>query len=163
MSSDQFTAWVAAADSAMVAVTAANADALDACLVGFHSQASIHPARYVVWLSAANRTTAIALHAAVLGVHLMTPDDLALARHLGSVTQDDDPTKLAGVRTRRDASGAVLLEDCRSWFVGRIVGRFDGGDHHGFLLEPISASCDRMRRLLRLHDVSDLEAGHPAD
>ena len=42
---------VAGLDAAMVVVTVAVGDERDGCLVGFHSQSSIDPRRYVVWLS----------------------------------------------------------------------------------------------------------------
>lgn len=164
MSSDAFSDWVSAADAAMIAVTAAgDGDELDACLVGFHSQASIDPPRYVVWMSNANRTSAIARNADVLGIHLLRRDQHKLAQRLGSVTQDDEPNKLAGIEMTTHASGAVVLERCSAWFAGRVVDRFDGGDHRGFLLEPVDAACPASFDPLRLHAASDIDAGHPAD
>ena len=53
---NDFDALVAVLDAAVVVVTAADGDDRDGCLVGFHSQCSIDPPRYAVWLSRANRT-----------------------------------------------------------------------------------------------------------
>jgi flavin reductase (DIM6/NTAB) family NADH-FMN oxidoreductase RutF len=160
---DRFASWVEAVDPAMIAVTAADGDEIDGCLVGFHSQASIRPLRYLVWLSLQNRTFRIATTAAVLGVHLLAVDQRDLAARLGTVTADDHPDKLRNIATRRHPSGAVLLADCPAWFAGRVLDRFPGGDHHGFLLEPIDVGEATTAAPLRLSAVSDLSAGHPAD
>lgn len=162
MPDDRFATWVAAADAAMIAVTAGGVGGeVDACLVGFHSQASIEPPRYVVWLSRANHTTSLAASATMLGVHLLGDGQLELAELLGSVTMDDDRRKLAGLE-RRDEDGATILSACSAWFAGRVIERFDGGDHQGFLLEPTASACPEPFRPLRLHDTSGIEPGHPA-
>ncbi len=158
---DRFAAWVRCADSAMLAVSECLGDEWDACLVGFHSQASIDPARYLVWLSTANRTYRLARRAEVLGVHLLADDQLDLARRLGARTGDVDPHKLDGVRHRRGRSGAVHLLDCPAWFAGRVLRRVSGGDHHGFLLEPIAAADVRPVQPLRLRQAETIPAGHP--
>lgn len=161
---DAFASWVSTADSAMLAVTARAGDELDASLVGFHSQASIHPLRYVVWLSKENHTTGLARRADVLGIHLIGRDQLDIARQLGGITMDDHPDKMTGLRRRRTPSGAVHLVDLPIWFAGKIERRIDGGDHIGHVLSPLSVGRQHrpQRDLLRLADVEDvIEPGHP--
>ena len=57
-----------------------------------------------------------------------------------------------------------MLDDVAAWMVGRIVERYDFGDHVGHLLEPVAGevanavagSCGH------LGDADGLEPGHPA-
>jgi flavin reductase (DIM6/NTAB) family NADH-FMN oxidoreductase RutF len=156
---DAFDRWVAAADGPMIAVTASADDEVDACLVGFHCQASIAPRRYAVWLSKRNHTYRLARRATVVGVHLLGADQRALAAQLGGVSLDDDAGKLDGIPRRRHPSGAVLLTECTAWFAGAVVGYVPGGDHRGLILEPLAASAARLTAL-RLGDVVDIDPGH---
>lgn len=143
----------------MIAVTAAADGELDACLVGFHCQCSIEPRRYAVWLSKRNRTYRVARGATVLGVHLLADDQRELAVRLGGVSADDDGDKLDGIPRRRHDSGAVILDECRAWFAGRVVGYVPGGDHRGFILEPVDADGAAFSPL-RLAEVVDIDPGH---
>ena len=61
---DPFDSLMASLDPPMVVVTAAAGGERAGCLVGFHSQSSIEPARCCVWLSKANHTYRVALLAA---------------------------------------------------------------------------------------------------
>lgn len=159
--------WVAAADPALVAVTAAGraADApvgVDGCLVGFWSQSSIDPPRLAVWLSRVNATYRLAADAPALGVHLLGDTDRALARLLGGSTADDDPAKPRRIGWRRGPLGVPVIGTL-AWIVGRVVGTADtGGDHVCFDLEPVAAQGRPPLRPLRLSAVGDLEPGHPA-
>ena len=37
-----------------------------------------------------------------------------------------------------------ILDRCENWFAGRVLERFDAGDHDAYLLEPVEAgSGDR--------------------
>ena len=40
-------------------------------MVGFHSQCSVDPGRFAVWLSKANHTYGVALRAEVFAVHFL--------------------------------------------------------------------------------------------
>jgi flavin reductase (DIM6/NTAB) family NADH-FMN oxidoreductase RutF len=158
-----FERLVAAMDGAMVAVTAAAGDEADGCLVGFHSQCSIDPPRYAVWLSRANRTHELARSATHLAVHLLPAGQRGLATLLGGTT-GDDLDKLAAVRWEPGPGGAPLLEPLRSRFVGEIVARPTGGeegDHDLFVLAVVSAEGPPASPM-RLSDVRDIEPGHDA-
>jgi flavin reductase (DIM6/NTAB) family NADH-FMN oxidoreductase RutF len=149
-------------DSAMVVVTVALDDERDGCLVGFHSQASIDPARYAVWLSEANHTCALARRAEHLAVHVLGDDQHELAELFGGET-GDEVDKLARARWEPGPGGVPLLVSCPSRFVGRITQRHDaGGDHLCVILDPTGAVAADGLRPLRLGDAVDIDPGHPA-
>jgi flavin reductase (DIM6/NTAB) family NADH-FMN oxidoreductase RutF len=157
-----FDALVAAMDSAMVVVTVAAGEERDGCLVGFHSQASIDPPRYAIWLSTANRTARLAQGADHLAVHLLGEEQHDLAELFGGAT-GDDVDKLVRTTWEAGPGGVPLLVACRNRFVGAIVDRHDaGGDHVCMVLRPTESSCGAAGRPLRLGAVTDIEPGHPA-
>ncbi|MFG1664952.1 flavin reductase family protein [Streptomyces sp. Y7] len=135
------------------------------CLVGFASQCSIQPVRFMVWLSKVNRTYEVACEAEFLAVHLLTRDEHELAELFGGETghQVDKFARAAWIRGR---GGAALLRDACAWFVGRVERQVDGGDHVGFVLDPVeSGERDRAdgRPILRLGDVRSISPGHPVE
>lgn len=148
----------------MYVVTAAADGERAGCLVGFAAQCSIEPERHMVWLSKANRTHRIATAATHLGVHLLGPDQRPLAEVFGGLT-GDDTDKFAEVGTRAGPEGVPLLPGAAAWYVGRIEGRTDGGDHTGHLLTPIASAVARAGRrgaVLTLADCLDITPGHRA-
>ncbi|GCB43462.1 flavin reductase family protein [Streptomyces sp. NL15-2K] len=149
----------------MCVVTAAAHGERAGCLVGFASQCSIHPLRFVVWLSKANHTYRVARSARYLAVHLLTAEQRALAELFGANT-GDRTDKFAHVRRREDYGGAVVLEDAAAWFVGSVELRADAGDHVGHVLDPV-AWGEREGAdggpLLRLDDARGIAPGHPVD
>jgi flavin reductase (DIM6/NTAB) family NADH-FMN oxidoreductase RutF len=160
---DAFDRLMASADPAMAVVTASDGAAADGCLVGFHGQASIHPPRYAVWLSKANRTYRVALGATHLGVHLLADGDLAVARWFGTET-GDDVDKFAGRGVTAGPGGVPLLDECAHRFVvRRAVLVDDGGDHACFTGEVVDAATAGPFLPLRLARVADLPAGHDVD
>jgi flavin reductase (DIM6/NTAB) family NADH-FMN oxidoreductase RutF len=159
---DGFDALIAGSNPSMVVVSAAAGDEVDACLVGFHSQCSIEPVRYAVWLSKANHTHRLAVQAEVLGVHWLRPSQRDLASSVGSVSLDRRADKMAAIPWHRGPGGAVLIDDVAGSFVGRVVHTHDDGDHVCFVLEPCSATGDG-EDVLRFDAVRDLDPGHDAD
>jgi flavin reductase (DIM6/NTAB) family NADH-FMN oxidoreductase RutF len=129
------------------------------CLVGFSTQTSIDPARYLVCLSDKNRTLRVALRTEMLGVHFLNNEQLGLARLFGSETTDETDT-FSRCRWHPGPSGTPILDDCDRWFVGRILWRRRLGDHVGFLLEPVAARAGEPTRPLLFSQVSQLEPGH---
>ena len=167
--SDQFDDLVGWADAAMVVVTAATDTERAGCLVGFHSQCSIDPPRYALWLSTANHTYRVALQATHLGVHFLSTDDHDVAELFGGLT-DDDPAvghadKLSRIAHRIGAFGVPLLDGCARRVVVRRVSIEDsGGDHVCFVTEPVEVdnSPPSSASPLRLSDVDDVTPGHPS-
>jgi len=128
--------------------------------VGFATQASIEPPRFLACLSRANHTWRVAGGATHLGVHLLPASARPLAERFAGET-GDETDKFAGVRWAPGPHGVPLLDDCPARFVGRIVARVDLGDHEGFLLAPEEAAAATVPPL-ELADVADVTPGHPA-
>jgi flavin reductase (DIM6/NTAB) family NADH-FMN oxidoreductase RutF len=157
-------AFLGRLDPDMCVVTAAAGGERAGCLVGFSSQCSLDPVRFAVWLSEVNRTFRVARSADVLAVHLLARDQRGTAELFGGRT-GDRVDKLRGVPWREGYGGAVVLEDVEAWFVGRVVERVPGGDHVGFVLDPVEWGGREPAGgpLLRLADAKDIPPGHPAD
>jgi flavin reductase (DIM6/NTAB) family NADH-FMN oxidoreductase RutF len=149
-------------DQSMVIVTTVAGDERSGCLVGFHSQSSIDPVRYVVWLSRANHTHGVAVRASTFAVHLIPKGRHDLAELFGGRT-GDEVDKLAGCEWRAGPGGVPMIDGCPDRFVGERVGWLTGGDHDGVVLEPIEAELAGEGPWLRLSDTTDIDAGHAAD
>ncbi|MFJ9543322.1 flavin reductase family protein [Streptomyces sp. NPDC101225] len=158
---DDVDAFTSRLNPDMCVVTAAAAGERSGCLVGFSSQCSIDPVRYVVWISKANHTYAVAGSAACLAVHLLTREQHALAALFGGET-GDRTDKFAKVPWTPGPGGSVVLEEAAAWFVGSVEDRVDGGDHVGFVLRPVAWRVRADGPLLRLDDAMDITPGHPA-
>jgi flavin reductase (DIM6/NTAB) family NADH-FMN oxidoreductase RutF len=160
MTDDAFTAVVAALDSPLIIVTAAMGEEQAGCLVGFHTQSSIQPQRYSVWLSKANHTYRVASRASHLGIHFLTERDLALADRFGTLT-GDTTDKFDGLRTERSRHGVPVLLDCANRLIVRRTALLDeGGDHVCVVTEPVAADSGGPFRPLRLAQADHLEPGH---
>lgn len=150
-----------ALDYPMFVVTAAAGGARAGCLVGFTTQCSIDPARFLVCLSRRNHTCRVATDAELLAVHILGREQRAVAELFGTET-GDDVDKLARCPWTEGPSGTPLLDDCPNRFLGRVAGRFDVGDHLAFLLDVVDAWSDGAGPLLTFQSVRDLEPGHRA-
>jgi flavin reductase (DIM6/NTAB) family NADH-FMN oxidoreductase RutF len=148
-----------ALDYPMLIVTAAAGDEADGCLVGFATQTSIHPVRFLVCISRRNHTHGIAVRARALAVHVLCEDDMALAELFGGETADE-VDKLARCRWRSGPGGAPILEGCPNWFAGPVVARFDAGDHEGFLIDPVDVEFGGLERQLGFQRARRIEPGH---
>jgi len=163
MACDAFERIAATLDVPMVIVTTRAGHEMDGCLVGFATQCSIDPSRYLLCLSTNNRTYELAQRASTLVVHMLHDDqhDRALARLFGEHTARD-VEKLAHCKWEPGPDRVPVLGSC-DWFGGPILGRTDLGDHVGF---TIDIQCGRAARTdepyLTFGDVSDLTAGNPA-
>lgn len=147
----------------MFVVTTRVGDERAGCLVGFTSQVSIRPPRFLVGLSKANHTYRVAAQGAThLAVHLLTRDHVDLARLFGSET-GDRVDKFARCGWSDGPQGLPILSGAAAWFVGTVLNRFDLGDHMGHLTEPVAGcSPSALGRLVTFSDVRDLEPGHEA-
>jgi flavin reductase (DIM6/NTAB) family NADH-FMN oxidoreductase RutF len=160
MAENAFGTIAAAADAALIVVTAAEAEERAGCLVGFHTQSSIEPLRYCVWLSKANYTYRVALRSTHLAIHFLTASDLPLAERFGTLT-GDTVDKFAGVRVRPGPGGVPVLQDYPHWLVGRRTTLVDeGGDHVCLMTEPVAVHTGGPFQPLRLSQASHLEPGH---
>lgn len=148
-------------DPPMFVVTAFDGDDRDGCLVGFATQCSIDPLRFLVCLSNKNRTTRIATNARRLVVHALRADQHAFAELFGGETADE-VDKLAQVAWHEGPDGVPVLTGC-DWFSGPVIARHpDFGDHIGFVLEIDAAEQVSAGARLSLQAVQDVDAGHDA-
>lgn len=163
MSDGGFNALMAATDSAMVVVTTVAEDEPAGCLVGFHSQSSMSPQHYCIWLSKANHTYRVGLRATHFAVHFLSEDDLAVAEHFGT-RSGEDSDKFTGLDVDIDDHGVPLLRACPNrMVVERIAMLDDGGDHACITTEVQSAESSGAFTPLRLSDTTSLDAGQPSE
>ncbi|GAA5061053.1 flavin reductase family protein [Nocardia callitridis] len=157
--------FLALLDYSMFIVTCRGGEQRAGCLVGFASQVSIEPPRFLVCVSVANFTSCVATEARHLAVHLVARHDIGLA-HLFGETTGDDVDKFARCRWRDGPYRTPILEEAAAWFVGEIIERVDFGDHRGYLLEPVAldtrTSDETDSRLVGFADVRDFHPGHDA-
>ncbi len=159
---EAFERLVSLLDYPMYVVTTRSGDRNAGCLVGFTSQVSISPSRFLVGLSQRNHTFRVAREAPRLAVHLLPRTHRELARLFGSET-GDRVDKFARCRWRPGPDGLPILTDATGWFVGDVLNRIDMGDHVGFLLEPVTGDApETFDQLVTFADVRDLEPGHDA-
>ena len=160
MTDDAFDGIMSSLDAPLVVVTAATAQERAGCLVGFHSQSSIGPERYCVWLSKANHTYRVALRSTHLAVHFLTPADLPLAERFGTLTGDRS-NKFAGLPVRQGPGGVPVLQRCPHWLVGTRTAVLDeGGDHVGLVIEPVAAHSEGPFEPLRTSGAAHIVAAH---
>ncbi|HSA49380.1 MAG TPA: flavin reductase family protein [Yinghuangia sp.] len=161
-----FERFVDALEYPMFVVTAVHRETGEraGCLVGFASQCSIDPARFLVCISTANHTHRVASASPLLAVHALGVDQRELAELFGELT-GDTVDKFARCRWEPGESGIPLLTDCPQRFVGTVLHRLENlGDHTGFVLAPRESADDEPYEggLLMFSDTRDMQPGHPA-
>jgi flavin reductase (DIM6/NTAB) family NADH-FMN oxidoreductase RutF len=163
MSDDAFARIVAEGDFPMAIVTAYDGNERSGCLVGFHTQCSIAPRRWLACISKTNHTYGIALRARRLVVHLLRDDQHDLAQLFGGETGDaiGPATKFERCAWHPAADGTPVLDGC-DWIAGAIRERVDFGDHVGHLLEIDAAGHDHPTEPpLGFQSARDIRPGHP--
>jgi flavin reductase (DIM6/NTAB) family NADH-FMN oxidoreductase RutF len=160
---DAFERIAATIEAPMVIVTTRAHGEAAGCLVGFSTQCSIDPVRYLVCLSRVNRSYRIAAAAETLVVHVLhdSPHDRDLARLFGEET-GNELDKFEHCEWRPGPDGTPVLDEC-DWFSGRVIDRVNLGDHVGFVLDVIEGAAERTSEpYLGFNRVRDLDAGNPA-
>ena len=156
-----FHSLVGSVDAPMFVATVAAGDERSGCLVGFATQCSIEPARFLCCISDANHTARVAERAGVVVVHVVGEDQHELAELFGEET-GDALDKFARWEWHPGPEGAPVLAGCPGWFAGNVLERLPLGDHTGYLLEPVDAWRAPRVTQLGLQEVKDLDPGHPA-
>ncbi|MFL5826373.1 MAG: flavin reductase family protein [Thermoleophilaceae bacterium] len=146
-------------DYPLYVLTAGAGEERSGCLIGFATQTSIHPPRFLACVSRKNHTHPVAVRSEVLAIHVLRDDDRAIAELFGGET-GDAVDKFEQVRWRPGPGGVPLLEDLPAWFAGRVLERLDLGDHEGFLLEPLEASAAELPSELSFQEAKDIKPGH---
>jgi flavin reductase (DIM6/NTAB) family NADH-FMN oxidoreductase RutF len=162
--SGTFDDFVGLLDYPMFVVTTRAGDTNAGCLVGFATQSSIDPPTFLVGISRPNHTFSVAREATHLAVHVLAPEQRALARLFGSET-GAAVNKFDRCQWHSGPQGLPILDAAAAWFVGLIERRFDMGDHVGHLLTPVAISADpagSADALMSYADVKELTPGHDA-
>lgn len=162
MGDESFDRLVGLLDYTMFVVTTRADGHASGCLVGFATQTSLEPPRFLVGISRRNHTYRVALRAEYLAVHVVARRDIELARLFGSQT-GDEIDKFERCAWHSGPAGMPILDDAAAWFVGKTLERLDVGDHMGYLLEPVTGYApEAAGELVSLSDVTDMEPGHEA-
>ena len=149
-------------DYPMFVVTTVSGTTYAGCLVGFATQASIHPPRFLVGISDKNFTCRVVQDADRLAVHELDNTDRDLASLFGEQT-GDDVDKFAQCRWHEGPDGVPILDDASAWFSGPILSRDRVGDHVAHLIEVDAAEVLKPEgALLKFSSVRDFEPGHEA-
>jgi flavin reductase (DIM6/NTAB) family NADH-FMN oxidoreductase RutF len=156
-----FQELVAQLDYPMFIVTAAANGERAGCLIGFATQCSIDPPRFLAGLSDKNRTYRVAQGADSLAIHLVPENATELAELFGGET-GDEIDKFERCSWRPGPGGVPLLDGCPNRFVGRVLERIEFGDHIGIVLEPTFAEADPEGAQLGFHRAKRIEPGHEA-
>jgi flavin reductase (DIM6/NTAB) family NADH-FMN oxidoreductase RutF len=151
---------VAHLDYPMLIVTAAADGERAGCLVGFATQCSLEPLRFLVCISRVNHTFSVAARSEHLAVHVLDRADHDLSLLFGEQTGDEVDKFAQCAWTQR--RGVPVLDGPKAWFVGRVLDRVPLGDHVGYVLEPVEAAGPGELDLLTFQQVKDMEPGHPA-
>jgi flavin reductase (DIM6/NTAB) family NADH-FMN oxidoreductase RutF len=144
----------------MFIVTVAEGGERSGCLVGFATQCSIDPPRFIVCISVKNHTFRVGRDARSMAVHLVPDDADDLVELFGGET-GDDVDKFERCDWHEGPDGLPIIDRCGSWFAGRVLERLDAGDHHAFLLEPFAAEHAGAQHY-SVHRAARVEPGHEA-
>jgi flavin reductase (DIM6/NTAB) family NADH-FMN oxidoreductase RutF len=112
-------------------------------------------------LSKLNRTCRVAQDSDMLIVHFLSENNHDLATLFGQES-GDDIDKFAHCEWNEGPDGTPVLIGTRGWVAGRILDRFDAGDHIGHLVEVDDTLIDAPGAPLAYQTVRGMEAGHPA-
>ena len=153
-----FERLVATLDYPLYVVTTALDDEPSGCLIGFATQCSIHPPRFLACISKKNHTLPLARQAAFVAVHIIEEKDKNIAELFGGETGDE--VDKFGQVSWHFAHGVPILDACQRWFVGSVLEQIDLGDHVGFLLAPIDTGQDATAEQLTFQHARDIEPGH---
>ncbi|MGV9410030.1 flavin reductase family protein [Nocardia sp. NPDC003693] len=158
-----FDSLIARADDSMWIVTTVADGERAGCLMGFGTQVSITPRRFLACLSKRNHTYGVATRAQHLALQLLPAEGLALAQLFGAET-GTEINKFEHSEWQEGPHSLPILTAVSGWFTGEIVQTTDLGDHVGFLLAPTAADVpvDETAQPLRFAAVADLRPGHRA-
>lgn len=161
---DAFDEITAAIDYPMYVVTTTSPAGRSGCLVGFATQASIEPRRFLIGLSKTNHTHDVAAGADQLAVHLIPREHFELAQLFGGET-GTTVDKFAHCEWTEGPGGLPVLTGADMWFAGRVLTRMDLGDHTGYLLEPFDGEVRRdsdHSNWVHFADATDITPGNSA-
>jgi flavin reductase (DIM6/NTAB) family NADH-FMN oxidoreductase RutF len=158
MHSSAFTRFATSLDYPLYVATTSVDGQRSGCLIGFATQCSIHPPRFLACISKRNHTFQLAPQASRIAVHVVEETNRPLAELFGGET-GDQIDKFSRVRWR-EVQGVPVLEDCARWFIGSVLQQVDLGDHLGCLLEPLDVEAGAPDAQLTYQQARDISPGH---
>jgi flavin reductase (DIM6/NTAB) family NADH-FMN oxidoreductase RutF len=129
------------------------------CLIGFATQISIDPPRFLTGLSEKNHTFEVAKRAEHIGVHFVPADGEEIAELFGGET-GDEIDKFERCEWHEGPEGVPIVAGLPNWFVGRIVERLSAGDHDAIILEPVGGERQAEEQEFTFHRAKRIEPGH---
>jgi flavin reductase (DIM6/NTAB) family NADH-FMN oxidoreductase RutF len=149
---------MAALDYPLYVVTTALGNELSGCLIGFATQCSIHPRRFLACISRKNHTFQLAARSPVLAVHVVDGTNKEIAELFGGET-GDAVDKFQRVSWHA-VDGVPVIDACARWFTASVMQRIDFGDHVGHVLAPLSVRAGPDSSQLTYQQAHDIEPGH---
>ena len=131
------------------------------CLVGFATQCSIDPARFLVCVSDKNRTYRVLKGADALVLHVVPADAEDVVELFGGETADD-VDKFDRCAWHEGPEGLPIVERCPSWFAARILERVQLGDHVGHVVEPFAGEAGYSGAAYPFSRAKRVDPGHEA-
>jgi flavin reductase (DIM6/NTAB) family NADH-FMN oxidoreductase RutF len=147
-------------DYPLFVVTVSSPRERSGCLVGFVTQCSIQPPRYLICLSKENHTWDVSLKADALALHLLGREQGDVASVFGEET-GDAVDKFAQVHWAEGVTGSPLLSECAAWMEGAIIDRIDVGDHVACVVDPVVGGHGGHPGQFTLSAAEGFEPGHP--
>jgi flavin reductase (DIM6/NTAB) family NADH-FMN oxidoreductase RutF len=159
---DDLEAFLARVDYPYYIVTVrAPDDEMSGCLAGFVTQCSIDPPQFLVCISKANHTLAVAARSSGMAIHLLGQDQVDLAKLFGEET-GDFIDKFSRCDWRLGTTGAPLLVETAASMEGNILGHFSVGDHEAFVMRGVRSVAGLHDGLMTRRNAPPLQPGHPA-
>lgn len=154
-----FERLVARLDAPMFVVTTGKPERAG-CLIGFATQTSVKPPRFLACISEKNRTYDAVRAADVVVVHFLGAAHRPVAELFGGET-GDEVDKFELCAWQPGPGGAPVLDDCAGWFAGKVLERHILGDHLGLLLEPFEGEDRGGDPGLGFQEAKQIAPGHP--
>jgi flavin reductase (DIM6/NTAB) family NADH-FMN oxidoreductase RutF len=149
-------------DYALHIVTAATGDGTPSgCVVGFVTQCSIVPPRFLVCISKVNHTYMATEQAGAVALHLIGRDQVGLAslfaEHTGDVVD-----KFSRCEWHPGETGSPVLSASVAWLEALIIDRWSVGDHQALLVRPVAGGTGGGDDgVLTWRNSPDFHPGHP--
>jgi len=157
-------AYTAQTDYALHIVTTTSADGQPSgCLVGFLTQCSIVPPRFLVCISKINHTFFAVEGSDAIALHLIGRAQTRLASLFAEQT-GDTVDKFSRCVWHIGVTGSPVLSDCAAWIEGMVIDRWSVGDHRALLVRPVAGGSGNHRAdVLTFQHSPDFRPGHPAE
>jgi flavin reductase (DIM6/NTAB) family NADH-FMN oxidoreductase RutF len=131
------------------------------CVVGFATQCSIVPPRFLVCISKVNHTYFASEHAESVALHLIGQDQVALAS-LFAETSGDTVDKFSRCAWHPGVTGSPVLDECVAWLEASIIRRWSVGDHQALLVRPVAGGPGTPGDVLTVRTAPEFRPGHPS-